>query len=981
MTAFNRPLNLSKHFNSPSCLSDGETLFPDDWCLSEEWHVFGPLDRNHAPLKKEDLKTLPKFLEMDDEKLICKKIIVENGQADLAPLLNGTGDGKTAYIYIPFEAKKAGRALLGVGADWWFEAFVDGEKVADTLACGNAFYPPSAQDHGTAINLTRGRHLLVIRFISGSISSALAVGTLAKDEYTYGYRYPTGKQTAWGIPFVMGEKGRPRVVLLSKEHSSVEVPVRDKAAYVCFIHEWKHAFSKIELESPPHEGQIVGEYRVRYSDGTEHLQAVRSRFEVGYNAPAWPTWLAMPYNMWESVDPSKPDSNWGLAQYGLRKGHLFPQSPFQVYAMPNPFPGKTIESISLQGMLESPLVILAITLYAGKSHPLRHLPRRSYRLSSNGKPVNLKSAEVDMGIVARIEETSGKRDDNWVKSAVLGPRRGDAEKLIEMSAAEDANLTVRLENQEKPVNLSVGEAYNKGITHAGGVSLEVLGKRRQWMQVRVIDVSTGKPTPVRVHFSGPHGEYLAPYGHHSQINANWFEDYGADVVVGDQNFAYVPGEFTTDMPVGEVYVEISKGFEYEPVRKKITVRPGQKKLELSVARWKNLRSQGWVTADTHVHFLSPQTAWLQAQGEGINVVNLLASQWGRLFTNVGDYIGRVGVVEDDTIVYVGTENRNHMLGHISMLGTKGLPVYPMCCGGPSESWIGEPDFKTLAEWAAENRRKGGVVIRPHFPICGNTEDPVPIIKGLIDALEIQHPSGNNYPTQEWYRYLNCGYRVATVGGTDKMSAAKALGSMRTYAKLDPDRPFAYDEWASAVRAGRTLATNGPLVNLSVDGHEMGDTIKMSAKGGAVEIRAIAESFWPLALLEIVCNGKAIASETSSLGERILKIKCRLPITGSVWIAARCSGHSSFDGNKVAHTSPVYINCGNARLFDAPAAQHFLSLVNGGIEYLNTLATVFDESSRKRMVKLFKEVQKELKGRLLVEGNGHWHQHNGSYHRH
>jgi len=37
-----------------------------------------------------------------------------------------------------------------------------------------------------------------------------------------------------------------------------------------------------------------------------------------------------------------------------------------------------------------------------------------------------------------------------------------------------------------------------------------------------------------------------------------------------------------------------------------------------------------------------------------------------------------------------------------------------------------------------------------------------------------------------------------------------------------------------------------------------------------------------------------------------------------------------------------------------------------MEYLNTLATVYDESSRRRMVRQFEEVQAELKGRLVVE---------------
>ena len=134
---------------------------------------------------------------------------------------------------------------------------------------------------------------------------------------------------------------------------------------------------------------------------------------------------------------------------------------------------------------------------------------------------------------------------------------------------------------------SLGEAFELGRSREGKASLEVLGRQRQWMKVRVIDRSTGTPTPVRIHMSGTRGEYLAPYGHHQQINPHWFEDYGADLLAGGKNYAYVHGEFTTDIPVGDVYVEIYKGFEYRPVRKKVTIQPGQRVLELGIERWKD----------------------------------------------------------------------------------------------------------------------------------------------------------------------------------------------------------------------------------------------------------------------------------------------------------------------------------------------------------------------------------------------------------
>jgi len=783
----------------------------------------------------------------------------------------------------------------------------------------------------------------------------------------------------------MAAEAGPRVILVAKGRPEVIVKIGRKADLICLLNEWAQLPSDINPEDPT-EGLAVGEYVLTYTDGTQHTQPARARFEVNMAEYRWPAWVAMPFNMWEAIDPTDypPNMEWGRAQMAVGRSGGTPL----VYALPNPRPDKTVRTLTVRALTDSPLIVAGLTLYQGASHPLRHLPRRTYRVHATGTPARIEEAEVDLGGGARIERTAGRRNAKWLKSPHAGLSQGQepAEKpedVVEVFAAEDATLNVKLAGKQKPLGFSIGEAFNKGWSPgAAGTRLQVLGKTRQWMQVVVRDALTGAPTPVRIHFSGPNGEYIAPYGHHAQINTGWFMDYGADVVAGGRNYAYVPGEFTTDLPVGDLYVEMNKGFEYEPIRAKVTVKPGQRKLELKVRRWVDWRGEGWVTADTHVHFISPHTAWLEGQCEGVNVINLLASQWGRLFTNVGDITGRVGVEEDDTIVYVGTENRNHMLGHMSMLGTKGLPVYPMCCGGPGESWVGDPDFRMLAEWALENKRKGGVVIRPHFPNCGFTEDPVPILQGVVDALEIRGLRGEDFPTQEWYRYLNCGYRVAVAGGTDKMGAHCALGSLRTYALLDRDRPFTYDNWARAGRAGRTFRTTGPLITMTADGKQIGQAIRFPRSGGTIEVEAAALSFWPLGKLEVVQNGRVVAVERAGKGAKSVAVKTKVRVGESGWIAARCSGYDRHPGGYVAaHTSPVYLKCGNTRAFDGPAAEHMLALVEGGIEYLNTLATVFDEASRKRMVKLFKEAQRELKGRLVVEADHRHHHGGGPYHTH
>ena len=131
------------------------------------------------------------------------------------------------------------------------------------------------------------------------------------------------------------------------------------------------------------------------------------------------------------------------------------------------------------------------------------------------------------------------------------------------------------------------------------------------------------------------------------------------------------------LPLGDVYVDIQKGYEIVPIREKFTVGPDTDVVTFEIDRVLKWREKGWVTADTHVHFLSPQTALLEGEGEGVNVVNLLASQWGEMFSNVSDFDGKTTFGARDFggdgefLVRVGTENRMQVLGTYFAVGLFG----------------------------------------------------------------------------------------------------------------------------------------------------------------------------------------------------------------------------------------------------------------------------------------------------------------------
>jgi len=713
-----------------------------------------------------------------------------------------------------------------------------------------------------------------------------------------------GRQTLWGIPFALGPQNLAKkgLIVIGDKQAEVEVPLRGRATHVCVLH-------FCNLPRDPYENAAGGtkfaEYELRYGDGRKRVQPIRIRFEVNPFSVewGWAPFAAVGAEM-PTVASPEDDIPWGHLQTGVMPHGRTART--WVYALPNPKPEKELSSITFRSCGNNLVAILSLTLYDGPGHPLRHVPRRVYKLilpPDEKCAAEEVKAELDMGVVTRVFAVPGYTRQEWLEATKRGlgaPRPGSSAKrqvLVEATGAEGATLAVR-SHRRKEHKIPFGEAFTKGKAKStdGRARLELVHPRKAWVYVTVIDGSTDKPTPTRAHFHGPAGEYIPPYGHHAVVNDNWFEDYGGDLLLGEMSYAYVPGRFQIELPVGKVHIELCKGFEYVPLRKSVTIRPGQRELKLEIKRWTDKRSEGWVTADTHVHFISPETAWLEGQGEGLNLINLLASQWGRLFTNVADISGDLsGSSRDDTLVWVGTENRNHMLGHISMLGAHGDPVFPMCAGGPGEAYLGDPDVTTLTEWAQTCRERDGVVIRPHFPapIC---EEPVYFILDELDGAELRMYAPGSAPTldtfvfKEWYRYLNCGHRVAAVGGT------------------------------------------------------------------------------------IVVNGNVVARRSSAKGVRKLSIKKQVSVKGSCWIAARCSSnlmvHHCWPIHLGAHTSPVYVVAGGEELFSPSDASYMLTLIDGGLTYLDTLSVRFDAKRHRQLKAVYQKARRMLLDRMHAHGHSH-----------
>jgi hypothetical protein len=817
-----------------------------------------------------------------------------------------------------------------------------------------------------------------------------------------------GAQVFRGIPFLLGPAGAANVVRVAGEPVTVAAG-GVTARYLVFVHyvadrasNYLTGFADSDVDGNE-LGDHVADYVLRFADGTEHVHAIRRRFaiqqaRVGWGASPFAAVPLLPDRVVASSAEDRAAGRTPLANYGhgeTRHNSGRDAGPGGwLYALPNPHPDRAIDAIELRPA-DEPCAVYGIAATGLTDHPLRPGTRCKVvvevppNMSFNGAG-ELEGVDIDLGTVISARRVLDYDAAQWRSGTPnVQPLLSAARALVEYAAHPAAKLY--LGDRAVPLqDLPGAGAKAKGPSHAAAVA-----PAERPVKITVTERGSSQPVAVRLHLHGAAGEYLPPKGNHRTVNGNWFEDNYGEFVNGLNQYAYIPGECVADLPLGEVFVEIGRGYEVRPLRTRVTVTPQTEELTFELERVLRWRERGWVTADTHVHFLSPQTALLEGAAEGVNVVNLLASQWGEMFSNVSDFDGATTLGARDFggsgefLVRVGTENRMQVLGHISLLGYAGAMIHPLCTGGPGESAIGDPQEVTMADWATRCLQQGGLVVMPHGPNpqCERAAD---IVLGVVDAMEMMtfNPCEgqlNPYGIADWYRYLNLGYRLPVVGGSDKMAAASQLGGVRTYTQLG-ELDFTYDNWMAALRAGNTFVTVGPLAELTVEGMPPGDTVELPAGGGTIGVQWRIESVAvPIASVELI-HGGVVAEQVDGGGALSLAGSASVRVQESSWLALRVRGsyRSERPLDIAAHTSAVQVRVGGARPFSAADAGLILDQIEGALAYIDTIAPRPD-------AKRYRQLRATLEGawnRLhqSMHRQGVFHQHtplhdHSSHHEH
>jgi len=532
--------------------------------------------------------------------------------------------------------------------------------------------------------------------------------------------------------------------------------------------------------------------------------------------------------------------------------------------------------------------------------------------------------------------------------------------------SEAANLTMAIEGQNQnavpwtvlpgksqwfPLMLTADLPVVKVTANAGAVthefSLAIQVAEPAKIRGRLIDGDFNKATPGRVWVEGSDHQYrlAGPFA----ANKSFLEkpvllstvprSYGVP-------FFYADGTFEIDVPPGPTIVTLERGFEHSLASESIDLAAGEtRELTLSSKRFVDMKADGWVSGDTHIHWVT--NAWnvdlplehlsLVQKAEDLRVVNNLTLLHR---TTVDAFVkpsqAPMGPIRnfcnDDYHIEMAEEYRNQNLyGHLCFLNLKWL-VLPIGTG-PQIAGDDSLDYPINRTAILQAREQGGISIEAHG-VGANHELPLNAVHALTDSLDQIDPD-------DYYRLLDCGFQLPLTNGSDH--PARIAGCARAYVKIDGE--FTYEKWIDGIRRGRTFTTSGPLLSLTVNTRNVGDVLTTTATE-TLQIQVTAKSRFPLGRVQIVSNGVVLREIETQDKEADLTIT--IPAGESRWIVARCSGNDQWNAiwhPNIAHTSAVYVHVDGRSVFREEAAHEWIDRMRLHIRDIQTKGLFGNASQR------------------------------------
>ena len=112
--------------------------------FSPTWTIFGPLSERDGIPSPAVLGKIPSELRLVDRTLPAHSSVFGEGRLNLGALFGAQPMRTAAWVFCTVTADATGPRVLGFGADWWFEAFLDGQPLSNNMSSGGGHASPRA---------------------------------------------------------------------------------------------------------------------------------------------------------------------------------------------------------------------------------------------------------------------------------------------------------------------------------------------------------------------------------------------------------------------------------------------------------------------------------------------------------------------------------------------------------------------------------------------------------------------------------------------------------------------------------------------------------------------------------------------------------------------------------------------------------------------------------------------------------------------
>jgi hypothetical protein len=479
--------------------------------------------------------------------------------------------------------------------------------------------------------------------------------------------------------------------------------------------------------------------------------------------------------------------------------------------------------------------------------------------------------------------------------------------------------------------------------------------------VTIIDHATGRKVDARCYLTDASGHHWVPSGAITYVKAP------------ERDFIAL-GHFGIELPPGTYTLRVERGTEYRPYEHKVEIKAGEiVRLNTELIRWINMNARGWYSGDLHNHRdwrEMPEILLSEDLNLGTTTTNWVwVDRTISLQPPKGEQaIRRIDATHVYSIYDTEIERNSPGPGAIDLLGLKkpiefqGYELAP-----PNTTFTKEAHEQ--GGWVDAEKitwRDGTALVALHqvdsVGLVYNSFGPygVELGAGTIpqDKREYSPPGGLMYWAMDvYYRLLNCGFKLPVSAGTASGVKPIPLGYDRVYVRL-PGK-FSYQKWFQELKAGSSFATNGPMLFLTVNGHEPGETVRFASDSGErnrrVRVHAKVFSLGVLDRLEILWKGELVKRVIAppNAHELSADIVFKVPRTG--WFVARAFEKPT-KTVQFAHSSPVYVQVGHDRGIVPQDADYFVTLMDREAKFYRHISSFRTAADRQAMVDMFKKAR-------------------------